>query len=126
MNQLDNYQDDTLIWGLFPKLDWVDIGRWGPESWHHFLNKGLKDPWIAFDTFIVASGWIETVMFFLAGIKLGGDILAVFRVFRLVRLIRLIKLMGSLRELWLLLTGMIRSLSTLFWATVMLMLVIYV
>lgn len=75
MNQLDNYQDDTLIWGLFPKLDWVDIGRWGPESWNYFLKTGLKDPWIAFDTFIVSSGWIETLLFFFMGIKLGGDIL---------------------------------------------------
>ena len=47
-------------------------------------------------------------------------------IFRLIRLARLARLLKTLRELWLLVAGLVASVKTLFWATLMLVLCVYV
>jgi len=58
----------------------------------------------------------------------GGNlrVLSVLRVIRMMRLARLIRLLRSFRELWLIVNGLIESMKTLFWVSLLLVLFLYV
>jgi len=68
-----------------------------------------------FDFIVVVIALIDT--FILMPIGLGGDarFLAFLRFMRLVRLIRLIRLFKIFKELWLVASGLLDALRTLFW-----------
>eukprot|EP00392_Amoebophrya_sp_AT5.2_P008645 g8673.t1 len=124
LNQLENYSDDTLLFGLFPRMDRDQFFKWFPDT---LRNSGrfLRDPWVLFDLTILILGALEYVMQW-AGYSFDGRMASVFRVFRLLRLIRIIRLFNALRELWLLMEGMTQAIGTLFWATLMIGIMIYV
>ncbi|CAD7971575.1 unnamed protein product [Amoebophrya sp. A120] len=124
LNQLENYSDDTLLFGLFPRMERSEIFRWLPDTLKN-SKKFFRDPWVVFDTIILLLGALEYILRWM-GESFDGRMASVFRVFRLLRLIRIIRLFNALRELWLLMEGMVQAVGTLFWATLMLAIMIYV
>ena len=67
----------------------------------------MKDPWAAFDGFIISVSVVDNWILTPLGSSAGVSMLQVLRVFRLLRLIRLVKLLKLLKELWLLVSGML-------------------
>jgi len=80
----------------------------------------MRSRWNQIDTVVIATGWF---------CELAGDFvyLSFLRIFRVVRLTRAFRVVLKIRELYLLLNGVISSLKAIFWGTVLLftMLVIY-
>ena len=48
-NQLQNYQDDTLVFGLFGRMEFDTIKKWLPDTIRNTKNF-MRDRWIIFDT----------------------------------------------------------------------------
>merc|ERR1712196_613532 len=86
----------------------------------------LRDAWVIFDLTIILISVVDNVILEFANLDFDASTISVLRVFRLFRLMRLVRLFKMLRELWLLVMGMVISIRTLFWAVLMLTLVIYV
>ncbi len=119
-NQLSNYQDDTVIYGFLPRMERTDIFKWLPDTLRNSKSYISGSRWVQFDIIIVAVGAFDLLLQVAspdgndqATINTGW--VSVFRIFRLMRLCRLVHLFRSLRELWLLVDGMLMSGRTLFW-----------
>lgn len=109
---------------VFPALAW-DINLDKFISVAKIVPELLKDPFYAFDLFIILIAAIDLLILEFAGAKSGVFVFAVLRIFRLLRLLRLVRLLHLLRELWLLVKGLMLSCGALFWAMMMLLGVVY-
>ncbi|CAD7966533.1 unnamed protein product [Amoebophrya sp. A25] len=124
VNQLENYSDDTVVLGLFPRMERSEIMQWLPDTFRN-TRRFMRDPWVVLDVFIILLGALEYVLRWF-GESFDGRMASVFRIFRLLRLIRIVRLFKVLKELWLLMEGMVQAIGTLFWATLMLGIMVYV
>merc|ERR1719473_1708931 len=77
------------------------------------------------DFTLVMSGVIEAIMSIM---NLGSKLrmLSALRVIRMFRLVRLIRLLKMFKELWLVVHGLLESLKTLGWVSLLLLLVLYI
>merc|ERR1719473_1034123 len=77
------------------------------------------------DFTLVMSGVIEAIMSIM---NLGSKLrmLSALRVIRMFRLVRLIRLLKMFKELWLVVHGLLESLKTLGWVSLLLVLVLYI
>eukprot|EP00746_Dinoflagellata_sp_MGD_P066115 gnl/MRDRNA2_/MRDRNA2_27442_c0_seq1.p1 gnl/MRDRNA2_/MRDRNA2_27442_c0~~gnl/MRDRNA2_/MRDRNA2_27442_c0_seq1.p1 ORF type:complete len:541 (+),score=92.68 gnl/MRDRNA2_/MRDRNA2_27442_c0_seq1:208-1623(+) len=94
----------------------------------HSRIQYFKDGWNLLD-FVLA--WLSILDSFILGPAIGGDeqdlrAYSVLRILRILRLIRAIRLLRMFRELWKIVKGIIDSLRTIFWAGLLLILVLYV
>jgi len=85
------------------------------------------DPWNCLDGFIVVmavlEGWI--IPAFVEG-ETGMPDLLVLRAVRMVRIVRMVKLLKVFRQLLILIEGIISSLQSMVWVTILLMFVLYI
>lgn len=99
---------DRLVLAIFVLEIVVKMGAHGSKPWRYFL-----DPWNVFDFTIVAVAFIP-----------GAGQYAV--VVRLARLLRVLKLLRAVPKLQLLVTALLKSLPSMFYVTLLLMLLFYV
>merc|ERR1719265_189935 len=80
------------------------------------------------DCFLVSmailDGWILAVVAGNEGSPLGN--LSVLRILRVMRVMRLARLLKIFKELWMIIKGIIDSLRTMFWVSMLLLLILYV
>jgi hypothetical protein len=81
--------------------------------------------WNCFDSFIVASSWIEDVVRLILSTTIDVSALRIVRLLRLVRILRIIRVMRFFRELRLMVQGILVSLKPLLWCIVLLALVMF-
>eukprot|EP00746_Dinoflagellata_sp_MGD_P148746 gnl/MRDRNA2_/MRDRNA2_80911_c0_seq1.p1 gnl/MRDRNA2_/MRDRNA2_80911_c0~~gnl/MRDRNA2_/MRDRNA2_80911_c0_seq1.p1 ORF type:complete len:1229 (+),score=198.14 gnl/MRDRNA2_/MRDRNA2_80911_c0_seq1:359-3688(+) len=88
----------------------------------------LKDGWMYLDLFLIFNSAMD--VFNLTAILMSGvenpGMFSILRAFRLVRLFRVIRLVRLMKELWLLVQGMMRAMRILIWAVMLLMVAIYI
>jgi len=82
--------------------------------------------WNLFDFFIVSVAVVET--WILRPLNVGANLrmLSTLRVIRMFRLVRLIRLLRMFKELWLVVNGLMESLKTLCWVSLLLLLFLYI
>lgn len=88
----------------------------------------FKDGWNLSDFFLV---WMSIVDVWIIGaLEGGGDTqmqdFAALRVLRIIRVIRMVRLLKVFRDLWLLIKGMLDSVITIFWASLLVIMLLYV
>lgn len=87
----------------------------------------FRSAWNCLDFFLVSIAvldtWIMTPMSQGGG---GNRMMQTLRVLRMLRLVRLIRLLRMFRELWMIVQGLIDSLKTLVWVTMLMILFLYV
>ncbi|KAF4677932.1 hypothetical protein FOL47_008036 [Perkinsus chesapeaki] len=86
----------------------------------------FRDPWNCLDFVIISLGIVETWLLAPIGSAANLRMLTTLRVVRLLRLGRLVHLLRSFKELWLIINGLLDSLKTLGWVSLLLLLVLYV
>lgn len=99
---------DKLILGVFVAEVVIKIGAEGRRPWRYF-----QDPWNIFDFSIVAATLLP----------LGGSSVTVLRLLRLLRVLRLFK---ALPRLQMLVGALLKSIPSMFYVTLLLMLLFYV
>jgi hypothetical protein len=62
MNQLTNYEDDSLWWGLLPRLEKEEFFRWFPDTVRN-SRKFFRNHWVKFDATILVLGFLENFIF---------------------------------------------------------------
>lgn len=95
----------------------------------HYQRLGyFKELWNLCDFFLVILAITDTWILSLIIQSKEGNLraLSTLRVIRMMRLARLIRLLRSFKELWLIVNGLIESMKTLFWVSLLLVLVLYV
>jgi len=104
--------EDTPAWIALANLVFLVIycleitARLFIERLHFF-----KNPWNRFDSLVVVLG--------ICGQILGTMSVGFLRAFRTFRLLRAIRLLISFKELWLLVSGLLCTVKTLLWATIL-------
>lgn len=85
----------------------------------------FKSTMNVFDAFMVILTILDT--FILAPMQVGGSTRAVgvLRIIRMVRLVRLIRLLPHFKELWLVVNGLVQSVKTLSWTSLLLLVTLY-
>jgi len=83
------------------------------------------DGWNLFDFVLVAFAIME-VFLALLGAESSFKIFGTLRVVRMFRLVRLIRLLKMFKELWLVVNGLMESLKTLGWVSILLLLFLYI
>lgn len=87
----------------------------------------FKDGWNCLDFFLV---WLSIIDGFILGIVLGGSGalqgLSILRILRLVRVVKMVRLLKAFKELWLIVKGLLDSIKTIFWASLLLIMMLYV
>jgi len=91
----------------------------------------FRSGWNCMDFFLVSIAVLDTwIMTPMANANPDGGgnsrVLSTLRVLRMLRLVRLIRLLRMFRELWMIVQGLIDSLKTLVWVTMLMILFIYV
>jgi len=87
----------------------------------------LKDGWVRFDIFVVIVSVISSwVLQPLLGRQDQLAPVLVLRTARLLKLVRTVKLLMKLKELWLLVQGLISSAATMFYTLLLLVVILYV
>merc|ERR1712070_474560 len=80
------------------------------------------------DCFLVSmailDGWVLAVLAGNEGSPLGN--LSVLRILRILRVMRLARLLKVFKELWMIIKGIMDSLRTMFWVSMLLLLILYV
>eukprot|EP00929_Paragymnodinium_shiwhaense_P097682 TRINITY_DN59306_c0_g1_i1.p1 TRINITY_DN59306_c0_g1~~TRINITY_DN59306_c0_g1_i1.p1 ORF type:complete len:703 (-),score=86.47 TRINITY_DN59306_c0_g1_i1:323-2431(-) len=85
-----------------------------------------SNPFIRLDAVLVATSIVETVVGYTSNVDAHFlEQLLVVRVLRLVRVARVARVTVQLRTLWLLMSGLAHSLSTMFWTFVLICVVTY-
>lgn len=88
----------------------------------------FKDSWNILDFVLV---WMSIMDCWILPMAVGGTAggarqLSILRILRVMRVIRFIRLLKVFKELWLIIKGMVASVKTIFWASLLLMLLLYV
>eukprot|EP00746_Dinoflagellata_sp_MGD_P144303 gnl/MRDRNA2_/MRDRNA2_77049_c0_seq1.p1 gnl/MRDRNA2_/MRDRNA2_77049_c0~~gnl/MRDRNA2_/MRDRNA2_77049_c0_seq1.p1 ORF type:complete len:812 (+),score=143.37 gnl/MRDRNA2_/MRDRNA2_77049_c0_seq1:145-2580(+) len=89
----------------------------------------FHDSWNVLDFCLV---WLSIVdIWIMKMVRSGSDDtklkrFSMFRIMRIMRTLRFIRLLKVFKELWLILKGMISSVKTIFWASLLLMMLLYV
>merc|ERR1712187_324966 len=91
----------------------------------HFIGKGkdcLKDNWTRADIFFVVTGWISE---FVERLDVGDDAalldqLILLRTLRLLKCARPLRLLSKFKELWLMVSGLMGSATTIAYTILML------
>jgi len=99
---------DLVVLTIFIVEIVVKMGAEGKKPWRYF-----RDPWNCFDFFIVAACLVP-----------GAGQYAM--VLRLLRLLRILKLVRALPKLQILVTALLRSIPSMFYVTVLLMMLFYI
>jgi len=89
--------------------------------WHFFVGKNWH--WNLFDLFLVLNATVEILI---PSLFANMSFLRICRVFRLIRVVRLVRTVKWLRSLRTMLFAIIKSISCLLWAFVMILLVMFV
>jgi voltage-gated sodium channel len=84
------------------------------------------DAWNLFDFVLVAFAVMETLILAPLGAESNFKIFGTLRVVRMFRLVRLIRLLKMFKELWLVVNGLMESLKTLGWVSILLLLFLYI
>ncbi|OGV40023.1 MAG: hypothetical protein A2X48_20910 [Lentisphaerae bacterium GWF2_49_21] len=98
---------DKIILGIFVLEQLIRIGAEGNKPWRYFL-----DPWNVFDFIIIT----------ICLLPLGQSSVAVVRLVRILRVLRLLKTIPRLRML---VQGMVKSLSSIFYVAILLIVHFY-
>jgi voltage-gated sodium channel len=99
---------NQIILGIFILEVMIKIGAEGSRPWRYF-----QDPWNVFDFSIVAASLLP----------FGGGSVAVVRLLRLLRVLRLLK---AVPRLQLLVNALLKSIPSMFYVSLLLMLLFYV
>eukprot|EP00929_Paragymnodinium_shiwhaense_P049830 TRINITY_DN2512_c0_g2_i1.p1 TRINITY_DN2512_c0_g2~~TRINITY_DN2512_c0_g2_i1.p1 ORF type:complete len:650 (-),score=86.27 TRINITY_DN2512_c0_g2_i1:278-2227(-) len=86
----------------------------------------LSDRWLMFDAAIVGLGIADLALTAFASRSTMLENVTVFRLLRLLRLMRTIKLLKRIRVLWMLVSGLMESVSLMLNTVMLLMIVMYV
>lgn len=107
-------------WNFFTTIDFHTMSTWSQVF--SYLNF-----WNLLDFIIVSMSILDAAFLPLLGMA-GANLrfLQMIRFFRLARLIRLIRLFKIFKELWLVASGLIESLKTLFWVCFLVFLLCYI
>jgi len=109
---------DLVFYIIYVVELFLRLGARGPLE-------GMKNPWIQFDALLIFCGTID----FLAVIWNPNFIalrhVMVFRILRCARVARIQRLMANCKTLWLLVQGLLNSMSTLLWTFVIIAILIY-
>eukprot|EP00397_Hematodinium_sp_SG-2012_P017515 GEMP01017915.1.p1 GENE.GEMP01017915.1~~GEMP01017915.1.p1 ORF type:complete len:476 (+),score=84.66 GEMP01017915.1:249-1676(+) len=84
------------------------------------------DLWSIFDAFLVLASFADLMFTVLGGGSESMDMVTTLRVCRLLRLARLVRLIRVFREMWLFVCGVFAALSTVFWAFMVIALIIFI
>eukprot|EP00746_Dinoflagellata_sp_MGD_P003372 gnl/MRDRNA2_/MRDRNA2_106563_c0_seq1.p1 gnl/MRDRNA2_/MRDRNA2_106563_c0~~gnl/MRDRNA2_/MRDRNA2_106563_c0_seq1.p1 ORF type:complete len:574 (+),score=108.69 gnl/MRDRNA2_/MRDRNA2_106563_c0_seq1:76-1797(+) len=89
---------------------------------------GESAGWNIFDFVLVVSAFVDTfvLMLFLSEESDALGIVSALRILRLLRLARIFRLLRFVKELWLLLAGVIEAMRTLVWAMMLILMFIFV
>lgn len=89
---------------------------------------GPNAGWNIFDFILVTSAVLDTfvITLLLSDSSDALGLIAALRILRMLRLARIFRLIRFVKELWLLLAGVLDALRTLFWAMLLIVLFIYV
>lgn len=113
--------DNAMEWGF---LCWFTIElslHLIAYRWHFFVGKNWH--WNLFDLFLVLNAAVEIMV---PSLFANMSFLRICRVFRLIRVVRLVRTVKWLRSLRTMLFAIIKSMSCLLWAFVMILLVMFV
>jgi len=86
----------------------------------------FNDPWNRFDFLVVFCAILDTgILSWIEG--MGGvlKIMTVLRIVRIFRLVRVVRLVPAFRELYLIISGMMDALKTIFWVFIVMCLILY-
>jgi len=87
----------------------------------------FKDHWNLFDLAVIIASMIDLWIAPLVNPQIAQSSSApIFRVFRMLRLARLVRLSVMMKELWLLVCGLVESLASLFWMLLTLLFTVYI
>eukprot|EP00746_Dinoflagellata_sp_MGD_P132067 gnl/MRDRNA2_/MRDRNA2_65794_c0_seq1.p1 gnl/MRDRNA2_/MRDRNA2_65794_c0~~gnl/MRDRNA2_/MRDRNA2_65794_c0_seq1.p1 ORF type:complete len:770 (-),score=131.39 gnl/MRDRNA2_/MRDRNA2_65794_c0_seq1:73-2382(-) len=112
------YISDHLFTGLFTIEMFIKLGFLGKD---YFANG-----WNLLDFFLVWMSIIDT--WILGPIMAGNDSmkdLSILRMIRLLRIARLARLLKVFKELWMIIRGILDSLKTMLWVSMLLLLLLY-
>mmetsp|Transcript_21916 Transcript_21916/g.46579 ORF Transcript_21916/g.46579 Transcript_21916/m.46579 type:complete len:482 (+) Transcript_21916:127-1572(+) len=88
-----------------------------------------RDSWNIFDTFLVGTACIDTFLIEILLQRSGGEaveLLSIMKIFRVLRVARVLRLLRFFKKLWLLVIGVMDAMLALFWAWLLIALIIYV
>jgi len=85
------------------------------------------DPWNVFDALLVLFSLMDdfVLTFLLAGNSQSTNVKVVFRIARMIRFVRVLRLLRLFKGLWYLVEGIVASLSSLAWAWLLLIVMMY-
>eukprot|EP00929_Paragymnodinium_shiwhaense_P035616 TRINITY_DN19200_c0_g2_i1.p1 TRINITY_DN19200_c0_g2~~TRINITY_DN19200_c0_g2_i1.p1 ORF type:complete len:670 (-),score=97.70 TRINITY_DN19200_c0_g2_i1:145-2154(-) len=89
-------------------------------------RKICSDHWLMFDAAVVVLGIADLVLTLCASEATLFENVTVFRLLRLLRLVRTIRLLKKIQVLWMLVRGLMESVSTMMNTVILLMIVMYV
>jgi len=95
------------------------------EGLHFYARTNRNLAWNTFDTFVVASSWVEDIINLLFASSADVSALRGIRIVRLVRILRVVRVMRFFKELRAMVQGIIASLRPLVWCLVLLLLVMF-
>jgi voltage-gated sodium channel len=95
-----------------------------------FGSSCLKDNWVKFDAFLVVVGgvtiWIIEPFLNQFGHQDELGKIGLLRTIRLLRLARMVRLLGSFKELWMLVQGLMNCAGTMAYTLLLLLIIIYI
>lgn len=114
---------------LFIALEHIFLLVYMFELFLWFFSKGwacLRLPWVRMDALFVLIGILST--WILAPLSRRGEArqFTLLRIVRLVRLARAVRLLYKFRQLWILVQGVLSSLSTIMYVIIMVNVILYV
>jgi hypothetical protein len=129
--QSEIYGHDT---SLYENLERVFLFIYSIElglRFYVYRANCLRNSWVVFDLLLVSSGVLsEFIQPFVSGDENAQDdflgVILVMRIFRLAKLARTIRLLSHFRPLWMLVSGLLSSLGTMFYILILLMIILFV
>lgn len=98
----------------------------GAKLWY-LRKQYFKDGWNVLDFVLV---WMSIIDGIIMDMILGGGgnmkSFSALRILRVMRIVKMVRLLKAFRELWLIVQGMLNSVKTIFWATVLQIMLLYV
>lgn len=97
-----------------------------------YRAKCLRNGWVVFDLFLVSTGLFSSVIepFLSQGDQSNQDdflsMILIMRIFRLAKLARTIRLLSQFRPLWMLVSGLLSSVGTMFYILILLIVILFV
>lgn len=83
----------------------------------------FRDGWNLVDFFLVTSAWVGVIVNETTG---GGSSIGIIKMIRLLRIMRMVRLLKVFRTLWMIIKGILDSFKTIFWVSMLLVLILYV